>query len=58
MKKNKTLGIIRHLLTFGGGALVVSGKLDPGTNEVLIGGLIAVIGGIWSIFSPEKNQTQ
>ena len=55
MKRFKILGIIRHVLTFVGGALVLSGKVDVASTEVISGGLLTVIGGLWSVLSPEKR---
>lgn len=53
--KAKTLGLVRHILTFGGGILVGKGHLDEATMTELVGGLMTVIGTIWSITSPEKQ---
>jgi hypothetical protein len=55
MNKTQVLGIVRHVLTFGAGFLIAKGKLEPGAAESLIGGLLTVIGGVWSIVSPEKK---
>lgn len=55
MNKAKVLGIVRHVLTFGSGFLVAKGKIDAPGAEMLIGGLLAVIGGVWSIVAPEKK---
>lgn len=49
MNKETILGLIRHGLTFAGGILVTKGLADEATSTELIGGLIAVIGAIWSI---------
>ena len=54
-KKNKILGILRHLLTFAGGALVISGKVDSETAQTVSGALLTVVGGLWSVFAPEKQ---
>lgn len=48
--KDSILGLLRHLLTFGGGILVTKGIVDEGTATELVGGLITVIGGAWSIY--------
>lgn len=55
MNKTQVLGIVRHVLTFGAGFLIAKGKLELGAAESLIGGLLTVIGGVWSIISPEKK---
>lgn len=57
MNKEQVLGLIRHILTTAGGALLVS----PGilTDEVwvaIVGGVMAVAGVVWSMFfAPEKK---
>jgi len=56
MNKTQVLGIIRHVLTFGSGFLIAKGKLDLTGAETLIGAALALIGGIWSIVAPEKQQ--
>lgn len=41
-------GLIRHLLTFGGGFLVAKGYFDEATLNELVGALTTVIGIAWS----------
>lgn len=42
-------GLVRHLLTLGGGALVARGYIDEATASQLIGGGIALFGVVWSV---------
>ena len=42
-------GIIRHLLTFGGGFLITKGVADSSTIDNGVGALITLIGVVWSI---------
>jgi hypothetical protein len=49
MNKETVLGIIRHILTFGGGALVAKGYIDEMGLEEAIGAIVALIGFAWSI---------
>jgi hypothetical protein len=56
MNKDSILGLIRHLLTFGGGALVTKGFADDAEMQQLVGALITVIGVIWSIVQ-KRNAT-
>lgn len=44
-------GLIRHLLTFGGGFLVTSGTISDGDLQAVVGGVIAIGGVLWSIFT-------
>lgn len=55
MNKEKILGIVRHILTFGGGYAVAKGYLDDAAMLEMVGATVTVIGGIWSILSPEKK---
>jgi hypothetical protein len=55
MNKQKTIGLIRHLLTFAGGLAVANGLVNDDIVIELTGAIVAVIGGIWSILSPEKQ---
>jgi len=43
------LGIVRHGLTFIGGVLVAKGLLDDGIAAEIIGGIMTMVGGIWSV---------
>lgn len=49
--QEKVLGILRHLLTFGGGFIVAKGLIDESTYLELSGALLTLVGGIWSILS-------
>jgi hypothetical protein len=42
------LGIIRHVLTFGGGYLVAKGYLDEASATEIVGALTTLIGVVWS----------
>ena len=55
MNQTQILGLIRHILTFGGGVLVAKGILDEGVATELVGALITLIGGVWSAAAPEKK---
>lgn len=54
MKKEVLLGIIRHVLTFGGGILVTKGLIEESLVQELGGSLVTLIGGIWSVFQKNK----
>ena len=51
MKKDQVLGVIRHILTFAGGFVVAKGFADEALIQEAIGGLVTIIGAIWSISS-------
>jgi hypothetical protein len=50
MNQSQVLGIIRHALTFVGGLFITKGILDEGTATTIIGGIMTVVGAVWSIF--------
>jgi len=47
-KKKLLLALIRHVLTFLGGALVVN-DIDSGLVNEAIGGILTTVGAVWSI---------
>lgn len=51
MSKEQVLGVIRHVLTFAGGFFVTKGLVDDGLLVELVGGIITVVGGIWSVIA-------
>jgi hypothetical protein len=51
MNKEQVLGITRHILTFVGGIIVTKGLIDESLYTELVGGVITLIGSIWSIAS-------
>ena len=54
MSKVVLLGVIRHTLTFAGGILVAKGILEQGLLTEIIGGIITVVGGVWSVIEKGK----
>jgi hypothetical protein len=52
---NPLLGIVRHILTLLGGALMAKGYGDQADIEMLVGGLVAVIGATWSIYEKRSQ---
>ena len=55
MSKEIILGIVRHTLTFAGGILVAKGLLDQGVLAEIIGGVMTVVGGVWSVIDKTKK---
>jgi len=49
MNKEKILGIVRHTLTFVGGLFVMKGIIDETMVSEIIGGVMTLVGTIWSI---------
>lgn len=54
MNKDQVLGIIRHTLTFVGGFLVMKGLTDEAMVTEIVGGVVAIVGSIWSIVAKAK----
>ena len=44
-------GIVRHILTAAGGALVARGSLAESELELAVGAIITLAGVIWSAFA-------
>ena len=51
---DKTLGFVRHILTFIGGYLVTSGVLTEVTLSTGIGAIATLIGVVWSVIDKNK----
>ena len=49
--KEQVLGLIRHALTFVGGLLIAKGLISESVSVDIIGGVMTLIGSIWSILS-------
>lgn len=56
MSQEQVLGMIRHILTTVGGIIVAKGVTDEGTMTAIVGGLVAVAGVVWSIWSNKQSQ--
>ena len=54
MSKEQVMGIVRHVLTFVGGILILKGYTDDATYTVLSGLISTAIGSIWSIINKVK----
>lgn len=52
--KDQLLGIIRHVLTFVGGIIVAKGIIDEALLQEVVGGLMTIVGGVWSVVSKNK----
>lgn len=52
--KDQLLGLIRHALTFVGGALVAKGLVDDIAFQEILGAVMTLVGTVWSILSKKK----
>lgn len=57
MNNEIVFGLVRHLLTTTGGALVTKGLLTAPALDTGAGAVITLAGLIWSVFAKKKNQT-
>lgn len=55
MNQQRILGLLRHILTFGGGFLVANGKLDESSMTEAIAAVLTLVGIVWSAMAPEKK---
>lgn len=55
MKKEQILGVLRHTLTFLGGLIVMKGYLDETMLTEIVGGIITLVGSVWSVIEKIKD---
>jgi hypothetical protein len=55
MSKEQILGLIRHILTAVGGAVVMLGYFDEALVTEVTGGLMTAIGFVWSFIDKIKK---
>jgi len=48
MTGEQIAGIVRHVLTFGGGIAVGKGWIDEVTMTAVVGGVVTIVGAVWS----------
>jgi hypothetical protein len=54
LTQEQVLGIVRHTLTFVGGIVIARGLVDQSVVTEIIGGVVTLIGAIWSIVDKNK----
>ncbi len=55
MNKESVMGVLRHILSFGGGLLVAQGHIDESTMLELVGAIVTIAGVAWSIRQKKKS---
>ena len=55
MNKETIFGILRHVLTFGGGYLVAKGVFDQAMLDSVVPAIITIAGVVWSVFDKKKD---
>jgi hypothetical protein len=54
LTQEQVLGIVRHTLTFVGGIVIARGLVDETVVTEIIGGVVTLVGAIWSIVAKNK----
>jgi hypothetical protein len=54
LNKEQVMGIVRHTLTFIGGIVVMKGLVDETVITEVVGGVMTLVGAIWSILDKKK----
>lgn len=54
MNKDQVLGIVRHVLTFGGGFLAAKGWTDAAGIDQIAGAVVTLVGALWSILAKKQ----
>jgi hypothetical protein len=57
MNMESILGVVRHILTFGGGFLVAKGWLDADTLTQAVAALASLVGVVWSVIAKKNAPT-
>jgi hypothetical protein len=55
MNKESILGIVRHILTFGGGFMTQNGMATQDDITTGVSAVVTLVGVIWSILSKKKK---
>ena len=56
MNKAKTLGLIRHILTYLGGVIAATGVgITESDITTAVGAVVTLVGMVWSWKAPEKK---
>jgi len=54
MSKEAILGIVRHVLTFGGGFLTQSGLASGDQVTTGVSAIVTLVGLVWSVLNKKK----
>lgn len=49
MSKEAVLGVIRHVLTFGGGFATQNGLASSDDITAIVGAVVTIVGVVWSV---------
>jgi hypothetical protein len=54
LNKEVILGLVRHLLTFGGGYIVAANLADANMVSEGVGAVMTILGIVWSAYDKHK----
>ena len=54
MNSDVILGVVRHVLTFGGGFLASAGVIAASDVEMAVGAIVTLVGIVWSALQKKK----
>ena len=57
MNKEMIIGLLRHVLTFGGGYLIAKGVFDQAALDAVVPAILTLIGVAWSAFDKKTPPT-
>lgn len=55
MNKEAIIGLIRHVLTFGGGFAIAKGWVDEPTLTAAVGAVVTLVGAALSVINKNKS---
>lgn len=56
MNLHTFLGLLRHVLTFGGGYLVATGKMSEPDVQEWVGIILSIAGALWSAWDKYRHR--
>lgn len=54
--QEQVMGLVRHLLTTVAGIIVTNGYMDSEASVQIVGGIVALVGVVWSLLSNIKEK--
>lgn len=56
LNQSVILGVVRHVLTFGGGFLTSNGMATEDDISAAVGAVVVLVGVVWSIVQKKKPE--
>jgi len=55
MNKDQVISLLRQILLTLGGALVGKGYVDDATMTMIVGGIVAIVTGLWGLYTRREQ---